>query len=94
VLVATASFESGSIVTSEEAKLSSWAALVAVIITFVDAVTVGATKRPLFEIVPTLADQFTAVLLVEVSVAENCCLPPETIVVLEGVTLTRTVPLD
>jgi hypothetical protein len=42
------------------------------------------------EIVPALAVQVTAVLLVEVSVAVNCCLPPAVTVDEAGVTLTRT----
>jgi hypothetical protein len=44
----------------------------------------GAVKRPLVEIDPALARQVTAVLLVEVKVAENCCLLPEEIVAVAG----------
>jgi hypothetical protein len=40
------------------------AALVARTVTVVAAVTLGAVKLPVLEIVPALADQFTAVLLV------------------------------
>jgi hypothetical protein len=63
------------------------AALAAVTVTIVEEVTVGATKRPLLEIVPLLACQVTAVLLVEVKVAENCCFPPEEMVAVSGATL-------
>jgi len=81
--------------TSENARLVDWAALAAVILNLVGDVTVGAAKRPSLEIVPALADQVTAVLLVEVNVAVNCCLPPETTVNVVGMTLTRTfAPLD
>lgn len=92
-LIVIASFDRGTIVTSENAKLSNWAALVAVIITFVGDATVGATNKPALEIIPALADQLTAVLLVEVSVAVNCCFPPDTTVKVAGVTLTRTFAL-
>jgi hypothetical protein len=85
--------DNGTIVTSENARLVNWAALVAVTVSFVGEVTVGATKRPSLEIAPALADQFTAVLLVEVRVAVNCCLPPETTVDVAGVTCTPTFAL-
>jgi hypothetical protein len=58
--------------------------LVAVTVTFVDAATEGAVNRPLLEIVPALACQVTAVLLVDVKAAENCCLPPDEIVAVAG----------
>jgi hypothetical protein len=60
------------------------ATFVAVTVTVVDAVTEGAVNRPLLEMVPELACQVTAVLLVEVRVAENCCLLPEEIVAVAG----------
>ena len=60
------------------------AALVAVTVTFVEEFTDGAVNRPLVEIVPAVACQVTAVLLVEVMVAENCCVPPEEIVAVAG----------
>lgn len=76
--------------TSEDARLVNWAALVAVTTAFTGEVTVGATKRPSLEIVPALADQLTAVLLVDLRVAVNCCFPPEKTVDVEGVTFTLT----
>jgi hypothetical protein len=60
---------------------------VAVTVTIVEDVTEGALNIPLLEIVPALACQVTAVLLVEVKVAENCCSPPEKIVTVAGETL-------
>ena len=36
----------------------------------------GAVYRPLLETVPPVADQVTAVLLVPLTVAVNCCVPP------------------
>jgi hypothetical protein len=60
------------------------ATLVAVTVALVEELTDGAVNRPLVEIVPALACQVTAVLLVEVKVAENCCLPPEAIVAVAG----------
>jgi hypothetical protein len=60
------------------------ARLVAVTVSFVDVVTEGAVNRPPVEIVPALACQVTAVLLVEVKAAENCCLPPDEIVAVAG----------
>jgi hypothetical protein len=47
-------------------------------------VTVGAVKTPLFVIVPADADQVTLVFDVPEMLAENCCVPPETTVVLDG----------
>ena len=46
--------------------------LMAVIVTGVLLVTLGAVKNPLFEIVPALADQVTAVLADPVMRAVNC----------------------
>jgi len=63
------------------------AALVAVTPTLVGDVTVGAVNEPLSEIVPPLADQMTAVSLVLVAVAMNCCFPPEERVTAEGESL-------
>jgi hypothetical protein len=56
----------------------------AVTVTVVLVVTAGAVKRPLLEIVPTLADQVTLVLLKFRRVSENCCVPFEEIVALRG----------
>lgn len=71
------------------------ATLVAVTVTLAGAETCGAVKRPVVEIVPAVACQMTAVLLVEVRVAENCCCCPGRTLTLAGVRLTCTVePLD
>jgi len=43
-------------------------------------VTVGAVKTPLLLIVPADADQATPVFDVPETLAENCCVPPETTV--------------
>jgi hypothetical protein len=51
-------------------------ALTAVIVAPLIFVVFGAVHRPLFEIVPALADQATAVSLVFFTTAENCTLPP------------------
>ena len=61
-----------------------FALLVAVIVTFVDVVTVGAVKRPLLETEPADADHVTAVLLVPCTLALNCCVFPEVTLALLG----------
>ena len=60
------------------------AALVAVMVTEVLLVTLGAVKAPLLEIVPVLADQVTDVFAVPLILAVNCCCPCEVMVVLLG----------
>jgi hypothetical protein len=50
-----------------------WLALVAVIVTEVLVVTLGAVKTPVLEIVPALADQITAVSALPLMAAVNCC---------------------
>jgi len=62
------------------------AALVARTVTVVAVVTVGAVKLPALVIVPALTDQFTDVLLVPCTLAENCCVAPEAILALVGET--------
>jgi hypothetical protein len=62
-------------------------AFVAVIVTFVAEVIEGAVNSPASEIVPVLAVQTTAVLLVDVKVATNCCLAPEEMIAAEGETM-------
>ena len=52
------------------------AELVAVTVTVVVAVTLGAVNKPVDEIVPLEADQVTAVVEVLFRVAENCCVLP------------------
>ena len=54
------------------AFLEVFAELVAVTVTLVAALTVGAVKRPLLETVPADADQVTAVLVVPSTLAVNC----------------------
>jgi hypothetical protein len=53
-------------------------------ITDVLLVTLGAVKTPLLEIVPTLADQVTAVFAVPLMRAVNCCCPCDATVALPG----------
>jgi hypothetical protein len=60
------------------------AALVAVIVTGVLLVTLGAVKNPLLEIVPALADQVTAVSAVPLMLAVNCCCVCDGMLVLLG----------
>src|ERR1700687_193577 len=60
------------------------ATLVAVMITEVFLVTLGAVKAPLLEMVPALADQVTAVSAVPLMLAVKCCCPFERMVVLLG----------
>jgi len=66
------------------------AALVALTVTEVLAVTVGAVKNPLLVIVPLEADQVTAVLEVLLTVAANCLVNPEVVVTVAGETATDT----
>ena len=68
------------------------ATLVAVMVTEVVRVTLGAVKAPLLEIVPALADQVTAVSAVPLMRAENCCCACDARVVLTG-EIESTVPL-
>src|ERR1039457_850035 len=68
------------------------ATLVAVKVTEVVLVTLGAVKAPLLEIVPALADQVTAVSAVPLMRAENCCCACDARVVLTG-EIESTVPL-
>jgi len=58
---------------------------VAVTVILVEEETCGAVKRPFGEIVPALTRQETAVLLVDVSDAENCCCFPGRTLTLTGV---------
>ena len=51
---------------------------------------VGAENIPVLEIVPAVEDQVTAVLLVPVTYAVNCCEPADVTVALLGDTLTVT----
>src|ERR1017187_3519805 len=60
------------------------AALVAVMVTEVLLVTLGAVNAPLLEIVPALADQVTDVFAVPLIWAVNCCCPCKVMVALLG----------
>jgi hypothetical protein len=62
----------GTTVTWAVASALASATLVVFTITVCDVVTEGAVKRPELEMVPALADHFTAVLLVSLTMAVNC----------------------
>ena len=72
--------------------LELWSAtLVAVILAEVVVLTGGAVKRPLLEIVPTVADQVTAA-LVPPLVAANCARPVEDTLVVAGEMVITALP--
>jgi len=78
VLVVTASGDTvGVTETIAMACLALSATLVAVILTVVKLVTLGAVNNPVFEMVPAPADHTTEVLLVPSSAAWNRRLPPD-----------------
>jgi hypothetical protein len=56
-----------------------------------DDVVEGAVNNPELETVPAVAVQLTAVLLVPVTVAVNCCVPPDATFALVGEIATCTV---
>ena len=62
------------------------AELVASTVMLVLVETAGAVNSPVLVIVPAEADQTTAVLLVPCTVALNCCVAPDTKLVLVGLT--------
>ena len=62
------------------------AALVARTVTVMAAVTLGAVKLPVLEMLPALADQVTPVLLVPWTLAENCWAAPDATLALVGET--------
>jgi hypothetical protein len=70
------------------------AALVAVIVIEFPLTLAGAVNNPVPEIVPALADQLTAVLLVLLTTAPNCTLPPGVTGGSCGVTWTLMAGLD
>ena len=74
----------GTTVTYALALWLESAALFAVMVTLLLLVTVGGVNRPELDIIPALADQLTAVLLVPWTVAENCWVPPEATLALVG----------
>jgi hypothetical protein len=65
--------DDGNTVTEAEALFVGSAALVAVTVTVVLTMTLGAVNRPEPEIDPPVADHVTAVFAVPVTVAVNCC---------------------
>jgi hypothetical protein len=60
----------------------------AVTVTAVAVDTDGAVRKPVLEIEPAVVDQTIEVLLVPLTVAKNCWLPPEVRVALAGLRLT------
>ena len=52
--------------------------------------TAGALSKPVLEMEPAVVDHTTDVLLVPLTIAENCCVLPDTTVALSGFTLTLT----
>jgi hypothetical protein len=80
----------GAIVAVAAALTEESATLVAVTVTSVATETLGAAYIPLEEILPGLADHVTAVLLVLLTLAVNCCTAPEEIVTVAGETETLT----
>lgn len=58
------------------------------IVTAVEFETDGAVSRPVLEIEPALVDQTIEVLLVPLTLAANCCVPPDVTVALVGFKLT------
>jgi hypothetical protein len=81
---ATDTVPGGFTVTVAEAELAVLAWLVALTVTDVEEVTVGAVKRPELEMDPAEVDQVTAVLGEPLTVAVNCWAPPEETVALPG----------
>jgi cyanate permease len=81
----------GAVITTVAAeRAEESAALVAVTVTCVLVETVGAEYLPLDEMLPTLAVHVTAVLLVLLTLAENCCAAPEATLAVVGDTETLT----
>jgi hypothetical protein len=69
------------------------ATLVAVMTTSVFVATLGAVKNPVLEIVPALADQFTAVFEVPLTLAANCSCSCDATVALLGVRVSAATEL-
>jgi hypothetical protein len=96
VVVITGGFEAtggGGLTATVALDCAPFAALVAVIVTFVLLDTAGAVNTPLLLMLPALADHVTAVLLVPCMAALNCRLVPEIRVALVGLTVTVIVGL-
>ena len=75
-------------VADAEALVLAW--LVAVTVTPMLDVQVGAVKTPEVEIEPAVVDHVTAVFVVPETFAVNCCVPPEATVALVGETEMET----
>src|SRR5579862_1920506 len=80
----------GCTVTVEVADLVGSATLVTVTVIVVVLVTDGAVKRPPVEMLPALAVQLAAVLLLPETVSVNCLVPPELTVAVVGEMETAT----
>ncbi len=80
----------GVMVAIADAFFEGSATLVAMIVAVVATVTFGARNKPVGETVPAVADQVTATLLVSLTVALNCPLPPEVTLALPGEICTLT----
>jgi hypothetical protein len=80
--------------TLAEAFLVVSATLVAVTVTVVVLLTVGAVNKPPEETDPALADQVTPVWLVLLTVAVNCCVPPDCTEALVGEMATLIAPSE
>jgi hypothetical protein len=68
------------------------ATLVAVSVAVVVLVTTGAVNSPALLTVPAVTDHVTAWLLLLITWAENCCVPPDGTVAVVGLTVTATAP--
>jgi len=83
----------GLIVKTTDAVLLESVWLIAVILTRVVEITLGAVNKPDELNVPTVADHVTAVFRVWLTVAVNCRVFPETMVEFEGDPEMRTPPV-
>jgi hypothetical protein len=79
-------------VTAALADFVESATLVAVTVTVLSAVTVGAVKSPALVIVPAVAVHVTPVFPVFSTCAVNCCMAPELTVAVVGETVTAMAP--
>jgi hypothetical protein len=94
-VIATLTFNvAGDTVTVALERLVLSATLVAVTVTLVLALTLGAVNNPLAEMMAALVDHVTAVFAVPCTRAENCCVVPELKVALFGETVTLTMGMD
>jgi hypothetical protein len=89
--IATDTVPGGFTVTVAEAELAVLAWLIALTVTEVVEVTVGAVSSPAVEMDQAEVDQVTAVFDEPLTVAANCLVPPEETEALVGETATDTV---